>query len=502
MCTLSFSVIFAEKFLTTMRNIRRFFFVFLTATMLWGCLEENYTTDPNHQLSFSTEELTFDTLFNTIASRTQSFLVYNKNKKAIKINAIRLASGAQSYFRLNVNGVIDSENILNDIDIAAKDSMFIFVELTIAEQADDKPVFVKDAILFEANGNTQQVNLTAYGQNVTIFDNKIFKSDTTLDASRPFLIYNNLYVNDGCTLTLKQGVRLHLHNNANIVVNGNLIAEGTLEEPIKIQGDRLDKMNDVDNTPYSYLPGQWGAIYLQSPNGQHSLKNVDIIGGTNGILLIGSTTQMPTLTVENSYIHTMTNYGICTLNGNTNIANTEISNCGISCLNIVGGENKITHCTIADYYEWDIRETPAVKISNYLIDGNWLYIYELQSAVFQNTILFGNRTEELALDKDTISQKNNAYNIYFSECLIKGSKINSTQFNNIIWASAANNAELFKNTSIKEVGQTGYYDFSLLSNASARNKANAAVSALYPTDRKGANRFADGNPDIGAYEYQ
>ena len=116
--------------------------------------------------------------------------------------------------------------------------------------------------------------------------------------------------------------------------------------------------------------------------------------------------------------------------------------------------------------------------------------------------MFGNRTEELALDKDTISQKNNAYNIYFSECLIKGSKINSTQFNNIIWASAANNAELFKNTSIKEVGQTGYYDFSILSNASARNKANAAVSALYPTDRKGANRFADGNPDIGAYEYQ
>lgn len=473
----------------------------LSTISFFGCIDENYTTDPSHHLEFSTEELSFDTIFNTIASRTQAFLVYNKNKKTIKINTIKLAQGTQSYFRLNVDGTVDSDNTLSDIDVGANDSIFIFVELTISEQNDDNPVLINDAILFETNGVTQQVKLSAYGQNVTIFDSKTITSDTTFGSSRPFLIYNYLTVKEGCTLTLEEGVRMHLHNNANIIINGNLIAEGTLENPIKIQGDRLDKMNDVDNTPYAYLPGQWGGIYLQSANGNHSLNHVNITGGTNGILLIGTSTQKPTLNIENTRIHTISHHGIYSLNGNTNIVNSEISNCGLYCLNIIGGENRITHCTIANYYEWGIRETPAVQVSNYLIDGNWLYLYPLQSAVFENSILFGNRTEELALDNDTISQQNNTFNIYFSDCLIKGTKINTSHFSNIIWANTTTNVNIFVNTSIENIEQSGYYNFSLLSNAVARNKANKDVATLYPTDRNGANRFADGKPDIGAYEW-
>lgn len=483
-----------------MKKTRWFIFIIIVSITLFGCIEDNYTTDTTHKLNFSTEELSFDTLFNTIASPTKSFLVFNNHKKSINISSIQLASGAQSYFRLNVNGLIDAENKFNDIDIPANDSIFIFVELTISEQNDNNPVFIQDAILFNTNGNTQQVKLSAYGQNITIFNSKTITSDTTLDNTRPFLIYNYLNVKDGCTLTLEEGVQIFLHNNANIIINGNLTAEGTLENPIKIQGDRLDKMNDINKTPYAYLPGQWGGIYLQSPNGNHSLKNVNIIGGTNGILLLGTTSNKPNLNIENSRIHTMTYNGIYTLNGNTDIVNTEISNCGTSCLNIIGGNNRITHCTIANYYEWAIRETPAVQISNYFIDGNWLYLYELQSAVFQNSILFGNRAEELALNKDTISQQNNAFNFYFSDCLIKSSEISTKQFNNIIWANATTNTNIFVNTSIENISQTGYYNFTLLNNAPACNKANKDVATIYPTDKNGINRFADGKPDIGAYE--
>ena len=259
-----------------MKKTRWFIFIIVSIT-LFGCIEDNYTTDATHKLNFSTEELSFDTLFNTIASPTKSFLVFNNHKKSINISSIQLASGAQSYFRLNVNGLIDAENKFNDIDIPANDSIFIFVELTVSEQNDNNPVFIQDAILFNTNGNTQQVKLSAYGQNITIFNSKTITSDTTLDNTRPFLIYNYLNVKDGCTLTLEEGVQIFLHNNANIIINGNLTAEGTIEKPIKIQGDRLDKMNDINKTPYAYLPGQWGGIYLQSPNGNHSLKNVNII---------------------------------------------------------------------------------------------------------------------------------------------------------------------------------------------------------------------------------
>ncbi len=475
--------------------------VIFVATLLTSCIESDYTTDPKHKLSFSTETLTFDTVFNTVAQPTSVFMVYNKNKKALKISDIKLAGGTSSYFRINVDGIVDNENHFTDIEIEGNDSLYVFVALTIDEQSDDAPVLIQDAVLFETNGTTQCVNLTAYGQNVTVFDSKTFNANTTLTAERPYLIYNYLHVESGKTLTLKEGVRLHFHNKANLIVDGNLVAEGTAENPVTLQGDRLDRMADVDKTPYAYLSGQWGGVYLQSPDGQHRLKNVAITGGTNGILLFGTSSQQPTLNIENSRIHMMSANGIYNQSGNLEIANSEISNCGTSCLNIVGGANRVTHCTIANYYEWAVRETPAVQISNYLIDGNWLYLYELQSAVFQNSILFGNQSNELQLNKDTISQQNNNFNIYFSDCHIRAPKIDSPQFKNIIWATGSNNTEVFVNTSIDDIATKGYYNFELINTAASRNTANKQVANQHPTDKNGYNRFADGKPDMGAYEW-
>ncbi len=475
--------------------------LFLVATMLSSCIESDYTTDPNHRLTFSTDTLAFDTVFNTVAQPTSVFMVYNNNKKALKINTIKLAGGNNSYFRINVDGLVDNENYFTDIEVGGNDSLYVFVALTINEQNDDAPVLIQDAVLFETNGTTQRVNLMAYGQNVTVFDSKTFDTNTTLTAERPYLIYNYLHVANGSTLTLKEGVRLHFHNKANLIVDGNLVAEGTAENPVTMQGDRLDRMADVDKTPYAYLSGQWGNVYLQSPDGQHSLKNVSITGGTNGILLFGNSSQQPTLNIENSRIHMMAENGIYSQCGNLEIVNSELSNCGTSCLNIIGGTNRITHCTIANYYEWAVRETPAVQISNYLIDGNWLYLYELQSAVFQNSIVFGNQSKELLLNRDTISQQSNNFNIYFCDCHIRAPKIDSPQFKNIIWATGENNAEVFVNTSIDDIEAKGYYNFSLISTAASRNKANKQIAHQYPTDKNGYNRFADGKPDMGAYEW-
>ena len=66
----------------------------LLLNLLAGCdgLDENYSTNPNHRLSFSTDTLSFDTVFTTIGSATKQFMVYNKNSEPLNIERIIQAS--------------------------------------------------------------------------------------------------------------------------------------------------------------------------------------------------------------------------------------------------------------------------------------------------------------------------------------------------------------------------------------------------------------------------
>ena len=80
--------------------------LFLMVFNLLSCdgLDENYSTNPNHQLSFSADTLSFDTVFTTIGSATKEFMIYNRNDQPLMIGEIMLASGEETGFRINVDG--------------------------------------------------------------------------------------------------------------------------------------------------------------------------------------------------------------------------------------------------------------------------------------------------------------------------------------------------------------------------------------------------------------
>ena len=90
-------------------------------------------------------------------------MIYNNNDENIKISSIRLAGGNQSQFSINVDG--QSGYNFSDIEIYAKDSVFVFVRVTVNPNDQNTPFFVEDKIIFETNDNEQSVLLTAYGQN-------------------------------------------------------------------------------------------------------------------------------------------------------------------------------------------------------------------------------------------------------------------------------------------------------------------------------------------------
>lgn len=487
-----------------MKKQFRWLAVFAFLVSLCACVDEKITSDPSAVLAFSCDTLSFDTMFTNVPSRTLSFYVYNRNRQAVVISSIRLGRGSESYFRYNIDGRIPPENrMLENIEIGAHDSLFVFVEMTADSNRVDFPVFYIDSMLFVTNGVTQDVKLVTYGQDAIILKDFDIQRNTSFGAQRPYLIFGNLHVCEGATLTLEAGTQLYFHDKANLVVDGNLTANGTLEQPVLMRTDRFDRMPDVDKTPYEYMPGQWGGIYLQNAHGVHTINHARIRNCDIGLVVAGTAIAQPTLTLSNSVLHTMTQYGLYAQNAKVELSNCELSNCGTSCLYQLGGELHMAHTTIANYYTWGAREDAALVVANYALNGNLLYLFPVQSAVVENSIVFGSQSSEISLVRDTLTGA--TFNVLISNSLLKKRKQTEPYYHNNLWANSQNpDSEgvyhpdtVFVSTARRD---GGYYNFQLDQHSCARGKADAAVAQRYPTDMLGNNRLADGSPDLGAYE--
>ena len=131
------------------------FFIVLNLLSCDG-LDENYSNNPNHRLSFSVDTLSFDTVFTTIGSATKEFMIYNRNDQPLLISEIMLASGEETGFRINVDG--RKGDHFQDVRIQADDSLYVFVEVTVNPNASNQPLLVDDSIIFTTNGVKQSAS--------------------------------------------------------------------------------------------------------------------------------------------------------------------------------------------------------------------------------------------------------------------------------------------------------------------------------------------------------
>ena len=142
--------------------------------------------------------------------------------------------------------------------------MYIFVEVTVNPTGKDQPLLIQDSIRFNYNSVTQTVLLEACGQDVKLIKGgQTLSEDTQLTAERPYLIYDSLMIDKGVTVNIEEGTIFYMHDKAKIIVDGTVIANGTIEKPIIFRGDRLDFILD-DQLPYDRTPGQWGGIIFKT----------------------------------------------------------------------------------------------------------------------------------------------------------------------------------------------------------------------------------------------
>ena len=107
--------------------MRKYLFFLLTITILFSCKKEIMDTDQSATLHFSNDTIIFDTAFHSIGTPTQTLTIYNRNNFAVLTN-ISLNLVNEGSFRMNVDGVPGIN--YSAIEIPAKDSIFIFLEVT------------------------------------------------------------------------------------------------------------------------------------------------------------------------------------------------------------------------------------------------------------------------------------------------------------------------------------------------------------------------------------
>ncbi len=470
-------------------------FLFLS-WVFTSCIDDEISNNPQYKLSFSADTVLFDTVFTTVGSSTQILKIYNKNSKNINISSLKLAGGENSFYHLNVDGEVKKSNIFNDIELRANDSLYVFVEVNIDPQNSNSPIFVKDSIVFNTNSNIQNVKLLSYGQDVEILHKTIFKNDTLLSNPKPFLVMDTLFVDSNKTLTLAEGTKMYFHNKTGLFVYGNLVANGTLEKPILLRGDRTDKI--FENTPYNMVSNQWEGVFLLNPKGNHRLNYVTINSGYIGLFFINENRNFcPKMSLKNSRIHNFLKYGLCVRNGDVEVVNSEITNTGSYSVFLNGGKHSFIHCTIANYFNSTrIRIQPSDREQNSALVITDLNRVLPTETTFKNCIITGAKNNEFSL----LSRFEKQFNADFSNCYIKKENPDSTlsYYKNVVWANY--NDTVFRNT-VFGVDKKYYYNFSLDSVSPAREIGNIDVAKLYPLDINGKDRLKDGKPDAGASEW-
>ena len=503
------------------------FFILATIIFMSSCREDFEFKPITGGLEFSSDTIYLDTVFTDIGSSTYQFKVYNRSDNDIFIPNVALADGEGSKYRLNVDGVPGKS--FENVEIFAKDSIFIFVEITadINELVLNNDQFLyTDQILFDNGDQNQKVELVTLVQDAYFLFPERFPDGTTETLSlglnaegdevlidgfflddpeliftneKPYVIYGFAGVPSGKTLEIQAGARVHFHESSGIIVanGGSLHVDGEissdrelLENEVIFEGDRLEP-------EFSEVPGQWFTIWLTAGSTDNRFNYTTIKNSTVGILMDSNDgTSNPTLTNKNTQIYNSSNVGLLARTGFVDAENLVVNNAGQAAINLsLGGRYNFRHSTIVNYWRNSFRQFPALLIENQLETQDNIFVADLIEAHFSNCIIYGNERVEVLFNRN----EDALFNFKFENTLLRVDPFNTDLLD--LPEFDFNNTNLYDNIILNESPE--FLDTELnqliISNESAANAlGNLPTAQQVPFDILGVNRTQ--NPDAGAYE--
>lgn len=499
------------------------------AVTLTSCRDDFEFQTSAGGLEFSKDTVYLDTVFSNIGSSTYTLKVYNRSNKDISIPTIQLGQGEQSKYRLMVDGV--PGKIFNNVELLAKDSMFVFVETTIdySEYANSQTTFLyTDEIQFTSSTGQQHVNL------VTLVQDAVFiKPNRPLDTGikekltinglatdnyghelstpdelhwtnqKPYVVYGYALVPNGKTLTVDPGARVYFHAESGLIVdrtgiikvNGATSTTTANENEVVFEGDRLEP-------DFADINGQWLTMLIFSGSDENSISHLTIKNATIGILMeqisIDDTT-LPKVKIDNSQIYNCTNFGILARRGIINGDNLVVNNAGQASVALTfGGTYNFRQCTFANYFN-AYNQVPLL-INDYLeSDDNSIHVTDI-TANFDNCIMYGSGNVGMSLEKYHVPSDSNVttnFHLRFNHSLIKLIDFSNALDNNALYPGPTGNGN---DTTL------AVYDGCILATSSTKNKPkfedaqNNKLNLIRPGTVNAASPGPEGSadPDVAA----
>ena len=476
----------------------------LPALHLTSCYEEKFTTDASATLSFSTDTLAFDTVLTEISTVTRYFKIYNPYDLSLRIDEIRVTGSGAGFFTLNVDGY--TGEVIRDIDIMPGDSIYVFAEATIDP---DQPVSVSPFIIeaqasFTTNGNSQFVQLIAWGQNANYIPgpdnpNRVLlltcdMGEVTWDDPKPYVLYGTLLI-DSCTLVLPPGARLYVHggiaNNQLGIYNEGLIytlpdgkikVAGTVDKPVIMRDDRIEPDHD----------GAWAGIRLGPESGPHQISYLQLSSALVGI----SADSASTVEMDHSRIAFTAGPGFFARHANARISNSLFYENDGQCVSLTyGGDYEIAYCTMASFG----NSAEAILMTDYYCNdplcSDLVFLNQFTGKIY-NSIMVGSSTDEVWMIDAGLPGDNLLDVMMRNNIVVVDDLLNDNLFPDFFETICQDCFEYaLGDTLFVDLNK---YDFHLDTMSIAEHKAMPLPSI--PDDRDGVIRdlFL---PDIGCYEF-
>ncbi len=404
------------------------FLITVITFMNTGCKKEK-VLNSGGIVTFSVDTLTFDTVFTAYASYTCSLKIFNPQDQKVTLSSVMLED-ANSYFHININGI--DGNVLKDIEIAANDSIYVFATVNINPKDQSNPYVITDRLIATLNGKEFSVPFIAYGQDAYYIDGEYLQS-TTWKTDKPYVIIHSAAVDSNQTLIIPAGCKVYMNGDSRLLVLGTLKVQGTKDDSVVFQGDRLDR-GYYGNEGY---PGEWGGIYFNSYSTQNEisyavLKNCGntALGAQPAAIQLAPdlvSDNIPQLTIRNTIIENSIGYGILSFQGSLKAENCLIHTCGAQALGILqGGDYEVTNCDFVIYSTDKVnhQQEPTVAILNYFKNDatNEVFASNL-NATLKNCVIWGGLEDECYTSK--IDDSRFQFNLTFDHCLIKTKEIQS-----------------------------------------------------------------------------
>jgi hypothetical protein len=416
----------------------------IVSILLWsGCIRDpDFLTGDAVSLEFSVDTLQFDTVFTQRGTVTRSIRVRNPSNQPVRISNIFLEEGDESFFRLNVDGI--PGNNPSDIEIFGEDSIYIFVEATIDpdQPPSASPFVIEDKLVFQSGETQQKVVLEAWGQNAVYLTGleggraALLSCDLDefrFDDPRPYVIFGQLLV-DSCTLVIPAGQRVYFHGGLAqtdvngervafndgwlyILENGRLLIEGTAEEPVLIQTDRLEPVFQDD-------PGQWTGVVFAPGSQGNRIEFAEIRNSIVG-LYVDSAAD---LSLRNSTIAYTSGSGLVGIHSRVDVENSLFhTNGGASVQLVHGGDYRFTYTTMANFGV----DAPSMTMSNFICYDDpseclEIGVNPLRVSVV-NSILSGSRSDQIQLLDILEGEEPDAFDLRFSHSLVRVDDLLSVQ---------------------------------------------------------------------------